>query len=244
MNSIAGVNDREGLLRRTLRLEWLTVGWNTVEGLIAMGAAVVAGSVALLGFGLDSIVETASGVVILWRIAAERRATDRHRIERAENLARRGVAICLWLLAAFVTAAAARSLAGGDRPSASLVGLVLLVVSLAVMKWLANAKRTMARRLHSHAMEADAAQTDICWKLSAATLLGLAANAALGWWWADPAAALVLVVLIAVEARNAWARRACCPSGDPTRTGSRLFTFGTADQVGDDPDRAPRESER
>lgn len=208
--------DRKLLLRRAVRLEWLTVGWNAVEGVIAVGAALAAGSVALLGFGIDSFVETTSGAVILWRIAAERRATDKRRIERADSLARRGVALSLWLLAAYLVVDAAYSLFSGDRPSSSPVGVALLVVSLAVMKWLANAKLTVARDLHSHAMEADAAQTDFCWKLSAAALLGLGANAAFGWWWADPAAALVLAVLIASEARRTWTRGAgCCGTGVP-----------------------------
>ena len=203
--------DRTGLLRRAFRLEWLTVGWNAVEGVIAVGAALAAGSVALLGFGIDSFVETASGAVILWRIIAERRASDASRVEQVEEVARKGVALSLWLLAVYVAADAVHSLAAGDRPSSSAVGVVLLVLSLAVMKWLANAKRTVARGLHSHAMEADAAQTDFCWKLSAVALVGLVANAVFGWWWADPVAALGLVALIAAEARRTWKLgTACC----------------------------------
>ena len=204
-------SDRARLLRSASRLEWLTVGWNAVEGIIAVAAALAAGSVALLGFGIDSFVETVSGVVILWRIGAERHATDETRIEQVEDLARRGVALSLWLLALYVAANATHALVSGDRPSSSVVGVVLLVVSVAVMKWLANAKRTVARALHSHAMEADAAQTDFCWKLSAVALIGLVANAVLGWWWADPVAALGLAALIATEARRTWKLgTACC----------------------------------
>ena len=197
-------SNRTRLLRRALRLEWLTVGWNAVEGVIAVVAALAAGSVALLGFGIDSFVETVSGAVILWRIGAERRARDTARVDRVEGMARRGVALSLWLLALYVAADATTALVSGERPSASAVGVALLVVSLAVMKWLANSKRAVAIALHSHAMEADAAQTDFCWKLSAVALLGLVANAAFGWWWADPLAALGLAALIATEARRTW----------------------------------------
>ena len=203
--------DRRRLLRRALRLEWLTVSWNAVEGIIAVAAALAASSVALLGFGIDSFVETVSGAVILWRIGAERRATDAARTERVESIARRGVALSLWLLALYVAADATVALVSGERPSSSAVGVALLVVSVAVMKWLANAKRAVARALHSHAMEADAAQTDFCWKLSIVALIGLVANALLDWWWADPVAALGLSGLIAVEGSRTWKLGlACC----------------------------------
>ena len=202
---------RARLLRRALRLEWLTVGWNAVEGVIAVAAALAAGSVALLGFGIDSFVETVSGAVILWRIGAERRSTGAARIKQVEAIARRGVALSLWLLALYVAADAAHALVNGERPSASAVGVALLVLSIAVMKWLANAKRAVARALHSHAMEADAAQTDFCWKLSVVALIGLVANAFLDWWWADPIAALGLSGLIAAEGRRTWKLGlACC----------------------------------
>ena len=201
---------RMRLLRRALRLESLTVGWNAVEGVIAVVAALAAGSVALLGFGIDSFVETVSGAVILWRIGAERRAADAARIDRVEDMARRGVALSLWLLALYVAADATIALVSGERPAASAVGLALLVVSVVVMKWLANTKRAVARALHSHAMEADAAQTDFCWKLSAVALVGLVANAVFGWWWADPLAALGLAALIATEGRRTWKLGAAC----------------------------------
>ena len=182
-----------------------------MEGVIAVVAALAAGSVALLGFGIDSFVETVSGAVILWRIGAERRAADEARIDQVEDIARKGVALSLWLLGLYVAADATHALVSGDRPSSSAVGVALLVVSLAVMKWLANTKRAVARALHSHAMEADAVQTDFCWKLSAVALVGLVANAALGWWWADPVAALALSGLIATEARRTWKLgTACC----------------------------------
>jgi cation diffusion facilitator family transporter len=202
--------EREALLERARRLEWLTVGWNAVEGVVAIAAAVAASSVVLLGFGLDSFVEMTSGLVILWRIRAERRARDEARIERVEYLARRGVAVSLFLLAAFVATEAVVSLVGGEEPSTSVVGMVLLATSIVVMLWLARAKRSVARRLHSHAMEADATQTDICWQLSVVALVGLGANAAFGWWWADPIAALGMAMLIAREGWDAWQQKSCC----------------------------------
>lgn len=204
-------SERKSLLRRAGRLEWLTVGWNAVEGVIGILAAVAAGSVALLGFGIDSFVETVSGAVILWRIRAERRGADAARIGRVEGIARRGVALSLWLLALYVAADATVALVSGERPSSSVVGVALLILSVAVMKWLANAKRAVAIALHSHAMEADAAQTDFCWKLSVVALTGLVANAILDWWWADPVAALGLSALIATEGRRTWKLGiACC----------------------------------
>lgn len=203
---------RPRILRRARRLEWLTVGWNAAEGVIAVMAAAAAGSVALFGFGIDSFVETVSGMVILWRIGAERRADTAARIEKVEGVARRAVAFSLGLLALYVAVDATTALVSGDRPSTSTVGVTLLVVSIAVMKWLANAKRATARALHSHAMEADASQTDFCWKLSVVALVGLGANAIVGWWWADPAAALILAGLIVAEARRTWrlGASACC----------------------------------
>ena len=176
---------------------------------MAVTAALAVGSVALLGFGLDSFVETLSGLIILWRIAAERRG-NAVSVARLEETARRGVSLSLWLLGAFVTFEAVSSLIGRERPSSSAVGIVLLVVSIAVMRWLAAAKRRVAVRLHSHALEADAEQTDMCWRLSVTSLAGLALNAAFGWWWADPVAALGLAVLIAYEARETWRGDACC----------------------------------
>lgn len=201
---------RSQLLDKARRLEWMTVGWNVVEAVVAIAAAVAASSVALLGFGLDSVIESISGIVILWRIGAERRATADSVIDRAEDRARRGVAISLWLLAAFVAIEAVWSLTGGDEPSGSAIGVVLLVLSIVIMRWLGAAKRRVAAQLHSHAMEADAAQTDICWQLSVIALVGLGANAMLGWWWADPLAALAMAGLIAREGWMAWQQKSCC----------------------------------
>ena len=204
-------NLRPESVKRALRLEFLTVGWNLVEGMIAVTAAVIAGSVALLGFGIDSFVECSSALVMIWRLRAERddRLTG-ERLESVERRARRLVAGSLFLLAAYVAFDAVQTLRTGDRPAFSLVGVVLLTVSVAVMLWLARAKRQVARELGSEAMAADAVQTTACWWLSLAALLGIGLNGLLGWWWADPLAALVIAGLVAREGREAWSGKACC----------------------------------
>jgi divalent metal cation (Fe/Co/Zn/Cd) transporter len=210
-SAVAAPGRREHLAR-ALGLEYLTVGWNIAEGVIAVSAAVLAGSVALLGFGIDSFVESASGAVMIWRLLAERRGgIDDARLDAIEHRARRLVALSLFLLAAFVAFDAVDTLRAGERPAFSLVGVVLTSVSLVVMLWLARAKRRVARALDSKAMEADAFQTTACWWLSLAALAGITLNGALDWWWADPAAALVIAALIVKEGREAWqGERDCC----------------------------------
>jgi cation diffusion facilitator family transporter len=210
MSASGIVEGRESALGRALRLEYLTVGWNVVEGLIAVTAAVAAGSVALLGFGIDSFVESASGSILVWRLMAERRQSSKAAIERLERRAQRLVAVSLFALAAYIVVDATRSLVSGEQPTPSTVGLVLTAVSLAVMWWLAREKVRVARRLGSRALESDAFQTTACWWLSLAALVGIGLNAALGWWWADPVAALVISGLIAREGREAWRGEECC----------------------------------
>ena len=202
--------DRDRSLGAALRLEYLTVGWNAVEAAVALAAGAVAGSQALIGFGGDSVVESLSGAVLIWRLAAERRPGGAGRAEAVEHRARRLVALSLWALAAYVAAQAIAGLVGGAEADPSPVGLGLAVASLAAMWLLARAKRARARELHSHALEADAVQTELCWRLSAVLLVGLGLNAALGWWWADGAAALALSGLIAWEGREAWEEKDCC----------------------------------
>ncbi len=196
--------DRPALLRRALRLEWLTVGWNIVEGLIAIAAGLAAGSVALVGFGIDSFVESASGSILIWRLLAERRTTDPERVEVVERRAQRLVAGSLVALAAWIAFDAVTALAGGERPEPSLVGIALAVVSLVTMWWLAREKRRVARGLDSRAMAADAFQTDACFWLSVFLLVGIGLNALFGFWWADPIAALAMTAFILREAREAW----------------------------------------
>lgn len=208
--AIAGPGGREALIGRALRLEYLTVGWNVVEGVVALLAAAAAGSVVLVGFGADSFVECASGAVLVWRLLAERRARDHEEIERLDRRAHRLVGLSLFGLAAFVAADAARALWKGDRPEPSVVGLALTVVSLGTMVWLARAKRRTAQRLGSRALEADAFQTTACWWLSLITLGGVGLNTALGWWWADPVAALGMTWFLVREGREAWRGEDCC----------------------------------
>jgi cation diffusion facilitator family transporter len=191
---------RPALVRRGLRLEYLTVGWNVFEGLIAVAAGVASGSVALIAFGVDSIVETVSGVVLIWRLRAEDRGDlDEATLERVERRAERLVGAAFMLLAAYVTFESLRTLLTAEAPEASPIGIVLTAVSIGVMLWLAKAKRETGEALGSRALIADSKQTRACWYLSAVTLVGLGLNALLGWWWADPVAALVIVVLLVRE---------------------------------------------
>ena len=187
-------------LKRGLQLEYLTVGWNIAEGVIAVGAGIVAGSIALIGFGVDSFVETISGAVLLWRLSAE--AGGRHdevAIEQIEERAEKLVGVAFLLLAAYVAFEAVRTLINQEAPDASPVGIVLTAVSIIVMLWLARAKRRVGEALGSRAMVADAQQTYACWYLSVVTLVGLALNAVFGLWWADPVAALGITALLIRE---------------------------------------------
>ena len=197
---------RPALLRRALWLEYLTVGWNLVEGVVAIAAAMASGSVALLGFGIDSFVESASGSVMIWRLQAERNAgeDEEERIEQVERRAQKLVAGSLVLLAAYIAWDSITSLIAGERPEPSLIGIVLAIASLSVMWWLARQKRRVGTALGSRAMTADAFQTDACFWLSLFLLVGIGANALLGWWWADPLAALGMTVFIGREALEAW----------------------------------------
>ena len=196
--------DRPRLLIRALRLEYLTVGWNIIEGLVAIVAALMAGSVALLGFGIDSFVESASGSVLIWRLFAERKATDEERIEQVEHRAQKLVAASLALLALYIAWDSISSLLANERPQPSFVGIALAIASLSVMWWLARQKRRVGVALGSQAMTADALQTDACFWLSLFLLVGIGANAIFGFWWADSLAALGMTVFIGREALEAW----------------------------------------
>ena len=195
-----GTLERPRLLARGLRLEYLTVGWNIVEGLIAVGAGAAAGSIALIGFGVDSFVETISGAVLIWRLSAEARGTlDEESVEQVEERAERLVGVAFLLLAAYVGFEAVRSLLNQEEPLASPIGIALTALSIVVMLWLARAKKQTGEALGSRALVADAHQTYACWYLSVVTLAGLVLNAVFGLWWADPVAALGIVVLLVKE---------------------------------------------
>ena len=205
------VEPRLRLLQDALRLEYLTVGWNIVEGIVAVAAALAAGSVALLGFGLDSFVESASGGVLIWRLRAEQTGQRSCKeIGELDERAHRFVGITLFLLAAYIALDAASSLYQRETPDTSLVGIVLTSVSLVVMLWLAKAKRQTAHALGSRALEADSFQTTACWWLSLIVLVGVGLNALFGWWWADPVAALGMTYFLVREGQEAWRGDDCC----------------------------------
>lgn len=200
MTEATQTGPRLALLRRGLVLEYLTVGWNIAEGLIAIGAGVVARSPALIGFGVDSFVESVSGGALIWRLRSEINGSDdEEAIERIEHRAERFVGVAFLLLAAYVAFEAIRALIGEEAPDASPVGIALTAVSIAVMLWLARAKRETGEALGSRALIADSKQTYACWYLSVVALAGLALNALFGFWWADPVAALGIVVLLVRE---------------------------------------------
>jgi divalent metal cation (Fe/Co/Zn/Cd) transporter len=198
---------RAGWQRRGRNLEYLTIGWNSLEAVAAIGAGLFAGSIALVGFGVDSIIETSSGAVLLWRLR------DGKDDEARERIALRLVGVSFLLLAAYVGFDAAKSLVTREPPEASYIGIAIAALSLVVMPLLARAKRKVAAGLNSRALQADSRQTDICAYLSAILLGGLLLNALFGWWWADPIAALVMVPIIAKEGVETLRGETCCDEG-------------------------------
>lgn len=199
---------RQVALTRGRRLEYVTVVWNSLEALASIVAGVFAGSIALIGFGLDSVIETSSGAAMLWRLRHrhERDSTSR---ERAERIALRIIGLSFLALALYVAIDAAQSLWSRETPHESIPGIVIAAVSLIVMPVLARAKRGVANTLKSNALHADSRQTDLCAYLSAILLGGLVLNAVLGWWWADPVAGLVMVPIIAREGLLVLRGEAC-----------------------------------
>lgn len=198
---------RLNLVRRGRNLEYFTIAYNSLEGLIGIGAGLLAGSIALVGFGFDSVIEVTSGAALLWRLSAD---GDKESRERAEWITLRLVGVCFLVLAVYVSYEAVSSLVSRVLPERSLPGIVLAIASLIVMPVLARAKRQVAGDIDSRAMRADAKQTDFCTYLSAILLGGLLLNALLGWWWADPVAALVMVPIIAKEGIEALRGDTCC----------------------------------
>jgi divalent metal cation (Fe/Co/Zn/Cd) transporter len=188
---------RAAQLRHGLVLERLTIGYNALEGIIAIVAGLAAGSVALTGFGVDSVIEVSSGALLFWRLRAELGSASLG--AAVEARATRVAGALLLALAVYIVVESGRRLLMQDQPEASVVGIVLMAVSLVVMPLLARAKLATARALDSRALRADAHETIVCAWLSFTALAGLALNAAFGWWWADPAAALVMLPLIVRE---------------------------------------------
>ncbi|HYP54332.1 MAG TPA: cation transporter [Pyrinomonadaceae bacterium] len=202
-DALGRTRDRAASVRRGRGLEYLTIVWNAVEAVVSIGAGLLAGSVALVGFGVDSVIESSSGAVLLWRLR------DGERGERRERAALKLVGVSFLLLAAYVAFDAARSLVMREPPEASYVGIAVAALSLVVMPLLARAKRRVAADLGSRAMKADSRQTDLCAYLSAILLGGLLLNALFGWWWADPAAGLVMTPIIAREGLEALRGDTC-----------------------------------
>ncbi|MGC2293883.1 MAG: cation transporter [Candidatus Acidiferrales bacterium] len=198
---------REAEVRRGRRLEYFTIAWNSLEGLIGIGAGMIAGSISLVGFGIDSLIEVTSGATLLWRMSVD---ADAARRERNERLSLRIVGACFLGLALYVAIEAVLDLGRKATPERSDPGIALAVVSLIVMPVLSRAKKSVGNALSSAVMKADAKQTDFCVYLSAILLVGLVLNAILGWWWADPVAALVMVPLIAKEGFEGVKARGCC----------------------------------
>lgn len=200
--------ERNRRLRRGLRLEYFSLTWNFLETFVGMAAGIAAGSVALIGFALDSVVESSSAAVLIWRLRAE--GSGKRDVESIERRAVRLVALAFWALALYVGTKAIFDLIAQNRPQESIVGIVLAVVSLIVMPVLAARKRAAAKNLDSRAMHADSSQTSLCTYISAVLLFGLVANALLGWWWADPVAAIGIAGFAAREGRELWTTEDFC----------------------------------
>lgn len=215
---------RRTALVRGRRLEYLTVGWNSLEAIASILAGLFAGSIALVGFGLDSVIETSSGAALLWRLShANEQSAERR--ERAERIALKIVGVSFLALAAYVGFEAARDLWTREVPGHSIPGIVIAALSLIAMPLLARAKRKVARTLNSNALHADSRQTDLCAYLSAILLGGLLLNFLLGWWWADPVAGLIMVPIIVREGIEAL-------KGDPCACNEGLEMLRTAPSSG------------
>jgi len=202
---------RAALARRGKRLAWLTIGWNSLEAVIALVAGAMAGSVALTGFGVDSLIELAAGGAAMWRLHHDADPVAR---ARAELLTRRIIGGAFLALALYVGWEAIETLRSRRVPETSMTGIALAALSLLVMPVLARAKRRVATGLSSRALAAEAMQTDVCAWLSAILLGGLLLRAAFGWWWADPVAALAMVPLLVREGVDGVRGRETCGCGD------------------------------
>jgi len=197
--------ERARLERQARRLAWGGLTWHFVEFAIAVGAGIAAGSIALLAFGIDSAIEALAGFVVLWLFTGSRLQSA-----TAERRAQQMISVSFYVLAAYVGIAATRSLIGGHEPGTSWVGIGLAAFTAPTMPLLAMAKRRVGHKLHSSATVKEASQTQLCAYLSVALLVGLLANAVLGWWWGDPAAAYVIAGMAVREGRESWRGEGCC----------------------------------
>ena len=198
---------RNDLVRRGQRLEYFTIAYNSAEGLVSIVAGIVAGSVSLIGFGLDSLIEVTSGAALLWRLHHDLNASRREQVERTTL---KIIGWCFVALAAYIVYESGSTLIRYEAPQRSIPGIVVAAASVVVMPLLAKAKRRVAAGIGSRAMDADSRQADFCTYLSAILLGGLLLNALLGWWWADPVAGLVMVPIIAREGVDGIHGKACC----------------------------------
>ncbi len=206
----SAVISRAAIVRRGRRLEYFTIAWNTLEGLVAILAGVIAGSISLVGFGIDSFIEVVSGAALMWRMAVD---ADIRQRERSERRALRVVGLCFVGLAVYITYESITDLLQKRAPEHSFPGIILASISLIVMPLLSRAKHKVGSELGSAAMHADARQTEFCTYLSAILLGGLVMNATFGLWWADPAAALVMVPIIAKEGIEGLQAKVCQECG-------------------------------
>jgi len=202
--------DRTAVVRRGQRLEYFTIAWNAFEGIVAIGAGLFAGSISLVGFGIDSFIEVTSGSVLLWRMSVDANVRDR---TRNEKRALRIVGLCFLLLAVYIAFESGSDLWFRRAPEHSIPGIVLACVSLVTMPLLSRSKRKVGHALNSAAMHADAKQTQFCTYLSAILLVGLILNAVFGLWWADPIAALIMVPIIAKEGIEGVQGKTCDDCG-------------------------------
>jgi len=189
------------------RLQYVTIAWNSAEAVVALTAGFFAGSIALVGFGFDSVIEVTSSAAALWRLGHD---SDEVKREAAERRSMRIIGTCFLILATYVLYESTAGLIQGKAPQRSILGIIIAALSLIVMPLLVRYKRRIARRLASGALEAEARQTRVCAYLSAILLVGLGLNAWWGWWWADPLAGLGMVPLIAWEGLEALRGRTCC----------------------------------
>lgn len=198
---------RDQLVARGQRLSYLTIGYNCLEGIAATVTGLLAGSVALVGFGVDSGIEVASSLAALWRLSAD---ADQVRRERVERVTLRVVGTCFLVLACYLLFDATQMLRAHAAPKASVPGIVIAAMSVVVMPVLSRAKRRVAVGLGSLSLAADATQTDLCAYLSAILLGGLLFNAIFGWWWADPVAAVAMTPIIVREGVAGWRAKHAC----------------------------------
>ncbi len=202
--------DRVALVARGRRLEYFTIAWNAFEAAVALISGLLAGSISLVSFGLDSVIETISAVILLWRLHAE---DDLLRRERTELIAHRVVGACFLLLAAYVASEALHALWIRATPERSVPGVLIAIAAIVVMPLLGRAKRRVAEQMGSRALHADSRQADFCAYLSAILLAGLLMHAWLGWWWADPVAALIMTPIIAREGVQGLRGQGCDDCG-------------------------------